>query len=544
MKNHQEELNEEFERFIEFGTILDRKTRTYLVQYLKAKYDKHVEFPANLQSTYYEYLCKALDRIFDREELTSLLREKPVLAKQVSTDTLTWIKKAYRDIQTKNPFEQETERLEAYNIMPVSRWTTTWYAVTNYVQSVYERQEIDTGFYAQKFKGLIKGRSYEELDEESKWEIKRISQDLLAQWDALLQAKLLEYQLKKLEESQESFKELLEAKVEEYQKLLKIISPFAEYTGKYWDMSRALWEDTSFDVLKQYDDLLSNEASIKELADMLGKMREAEIETEEEELERVIVRKQWYEDNTLKSEIVGVHESDDINNLLSSEIALLSDPVTETAFLKKFADKELMTFQYLDKQLVTSEHHFTEVDQRVKKKDKGPFIICVDTSDSMSGTPEHIAKILCFAILKMAAKENRRAYLINFSVGIKTIDLFNIADSLEAIANFLRMSFSAGTDISLALYEVFRQLEGENYRDADVLVISDFIMYKLDQDIISRVKYHQQNGNTQFHSLILNNDPNAEVVSHFDNVWLYDPEQKGIIRNLAGNLRDIRDREL
>ncbi len=543
MKNYQEQLEEEFERFIEFGTILDRKTRQYLVQYLRAKYDSDRIFPDDLKSTYYNYLCKALDRIFDSEELTELLRKKPVLAKQVSTDTLHWIKKAYRDIQAKNPYEQETERLEAYNVMPVVRWVSNWYAVADYLKGVYEREEIDTGFYAQKFKEIIQNRPYEDIPNEDRMEIRRVSQDLLAQWDALMQAKLLEYQLKKLEESQESFKELLEAKVDEYQKLFNILSPFAEYTGKYWDMSRALWKDTSFDVLKQYDDLLASEESIRKLADMLGKMREAEIETEEEEIERVIVKKQWHEDNMLKSEIVGVHESDDINNLLSSEIALLSDPVTETAFLKKFADKELLTFQYLDKHLVTSEHHYTEVDQRVKQKDKGPFIICVDTSDSMSGTPEQIAKVLCFAILKMAAKENRRAYLINFSVGIKTIDLYNIADSLEAIAAFLRMSFSAGTDISLALYEVFRQLEGENYRDADVLVISDFIMYKLDGDITSRIKYHQQNGNTQFHSLILNNDPNAEVVSHFNNVWLYDPEKKGIIRNLAGNLRDIRDRE-
>jgi len=543
MKNYQEQLEEEFERFIEFGTILDRKTRQYLVQYLRAKYDPDWMFPDDLKSTYYNYLCKALDRIFDSEELTELLRKKPVLAKQVSTDTLHWIKKAYRDIQAKNPYEQETERLEAYNIMPVSRWISNWYAVTDYLKGIYERVEIDPGFYAQKFKEIIQNRPYEDIPDGDRREIRRISQDLLAQWDALLQAKLLEYQLQKLEESQESFKELLEAKVDEYQKLFNILSPFAEYAGKYWDMSRALWEDTSFDVLKQYDDLLASEESIRKLADMLGKMREAEIETEEEEIERVIVKKQWYEDNMLKSEIVGVHESDDINNLLSSEIALLSDPVTETAFLKKFADKELLTFQYMDKHLVTSEHHYTEVDQRVKQKDKGPFIICVDTSDSMSGTPEQIAKVLCFAILRMAAKENRRAYLINFSVGIKTIDLYNIADSLEAIAAFLRMSFSAGTDISLALYEVFRQLEGESYRDADVMVISDFIMYKLDDDIISRIKHHQLNGNTQFHSLILNNDPNAEVVSHFDNVWLYDPEKKGIIRNLAGNLSDIKARE-
>jgi len=542
VNTYQQKLEAEYDRFIELGTLLDRRTRQYLVQYLRAKLEPEVDFPDELKSTYYNYFCKALDHIFLQADLQELLQDRPVLAQQVSSDTLRWIRKAYRDIQQKNPYEQETERLGAYDVMPQSRWVQAWYAVTDYLKNIYDREEIDTGFYAQKFKQLVQNKPYEEISAENKNEIRKISQDLLARWDALLQAKLLAYQLKKLEESQESYKELLEAKVEEYQKLSNLLMPFAEYTGKYWDMSRALWEDTSFDLLKKYHDLLQNEDSIRQLADMLGKMREAEIVTEEEELDRVIVKKQWYEDTTLKSEIVGVHESDDISNLLSSEIALLSDEATETAFFKKFADKELLTFQYTDQQLVTSDHHFTEVDQRIKQKEKGPFIVCVDTSDSMSGKPEQIAKVLCFAILKMAAEENRRAYLINFSVGIKTIDLYNIADSLDDIAAFLRMSFSAGTDISLAFYEVFRQLEGENYEDADVLVISDFVMYKLEDDIISRIKYHQQNNNTQFHSLILHHDPNAEVIQYFDNVWIYDPEQKGIIKTLAGDLKMINKR--
>jgi uncharacterized protein with von Willebrand factor type A (vWA) domain len=305
-------------------------------------------------------------------------------------------------------------------------------------------------------------------------------------------------------------------------------------------MSRELWEETSFNILEQYSELLEDERSLKELAEMLGRMREAEIEIEEETFEKTIIRQEWKVDETAKAEIVGVHESDDLSNLLSAEASLLGDEDTELLFLKKYADKNLMTFRYEDRKLVRSEDQLTEINQRVRQKEKGPFIVCVDTSESMTGRPEQIAKVLCMGILKMAINENRRAYLINFSRGIKTLDLYNIADSIDEIAAFLRMSFYGGTDVSLALYETIRQLKGNDYEDADVLIISDFIMYKIDDDVLREVRYFQQNKGTQFHSLTLSKEANPEVLEFFDTNWVYDPKQKGIIRELTAGLQEIR----
>lgn len=543
MSTYQERLNEEFERFIEFGTLLDKKTRKYLVQYLQVRLGgEDQQLPPEINDTYYRYFRESLDRIFSEDSLLDLCRNQPLLSQQITADTLNWIRKTHQKMQARNPYHEEAKSLESVSVMPLSRWIQRWHVHVAYLEGIYSREEFPADFYKHKFETLIAKKELQEFDRDNKDSLEKLITDLLSLWDALLQAKLLEYQLKHLQESQEDFKDLLEAKAEEFKKLHDLISPFAEYSGHYWDMSRELWEDTNFDLLTQYDDLLQNEASIKELADLLGQMREAEIMTEEETFDRVLVRKEWIEDINQRSEIVGVHESDDLDSILSSEISLLGDENTETVFLKKYADKGLLTFKYHDQQLVKSEHLYTEVNQRVRQKEKGPFIICVDTSDSMSGRPEHIAKVLCFAILKMAARESRRAFLINFSVGVRTIDLYDIANSIADIADFLRMSFHGGTDISLALYEVLRQLYGENYKDADVLIISDFIMYRIDEDIIQKVKHHQQNNNTQFHSLILSENPNAEVIAHFDSNWLYDPEEKGIIRELEGKLRQLAER--
>ena len=529
----------DLDRFIEFGTVLDKVTRKYLVQYLLAKLNLPASLPPELDDSYFRYFRQALDRMFDQPNLRQLVLAQPRIGEQIATDTLHWIRKAYQRARETNPFEEETSRLSAATVMPFRDLVQRYRYLTQFVGSTYARHEMDADFYASKFQRLIGERAPEQLSRENREQIEAVMRDFLAQWDALLSTKLLDYQLRKLQEEEAPFQENLEKKAEEYQKLFHLVAPFAEYVGRYWDMSRELWQDQHFDVLEKYAELLNNEASVKELADLLGRLREAEIVTEEEIYERVIVRHMWEEPTDEKAEIVGVKQGNDLEAVLSSELALMADPDTESVFLKRFADQQLQTLAYQYSQLVPDPQRLTEVSQRSRRKDRGPFIICVDTSDSMNGQPEEIAKVLCFAILKLAARDQRRAFLINFSTGIKTIDLFDIGRSLDDIVAFLQMSFHGGTDLSMALHEALRQLQTEGYRDADVLIISDFIMYKIDDDILERVRHHQQHHRTAFHALTLHQDPNAEVIEQFDTNWIYDPADKGIIRELAGKLRTL-----
>lgn len=534
----QEQLDQEYQRFVEFGNLLDRKMRRYLVQYLQNKLEPDRHVVPELNDQYFAYFQQALDELFSIPGLLNLADGNARITRQVVLNILRWFRKSYDKARSQNPYEDELQRLEGWAVTPMHVFVRRWPNLPAFLRTRYSREEIDTHFYQDRFQQLIGNNAFEGLTEENKAGAERLLRDVLAQWDARLHAKILDFQFKKLDEEKEAFTAMVEKKVEEYQKLYELVSPFSDYLG--WDMSRELWEDTSFDILEQYSELLEDERSLKELAEMLGRMREAEIEIEEETFEKTIIRQEWKIDETAKAEIVGVHESDDLNNLLSAEASLLGDEDTELLFLKKYADKNLMTFRYEDRKLVRSEDQLTEINQRVRQKEKGPFIVCVDTSESMTGRPEQIAKVLCMGILKMAIHQNRRAYLINFSRGIKTLDLYNIADSIDEIAAFLRMSFYGGTDVSLALYETIRQLKGNDYEDADVLIISDFIMYKIDDDVLREVRYFQQNKGTQFHSLTLSKDANPEVLEFFDTNWVYNPKEKGIIRELTAGLQDIR----
>ena len=528
---NQTQLEQEYERFIEFGSILDRKMRRYLVQYLQNKLSPGSYSIPELKDEYFRYFQSALDQLFALRDLLPICQRNQRISQQVVLDTLFWLRKSYDKMRHKNPYQEDLDRIDNWAITPLHLFVKRWPILITYLENRYRREDLDAQFYKQRFQTLIGEKALEAIPADERQRVEILLTDLLAQWDALVQARILEYQISKLGEELDNYLNLLDAKVQEYQKLLQLISPFSDYLG--WDMSRSLWEDSSFDVIQQYQELLEDEKSIQELADLLGNLREAEIEMEEETFEKTIIRQEWITDELTPAEITGIKESGDLNHLLSSEAALLGDAATEDLFMHKWLGKNLLTLQFEDRRLQPSNENYTEVNQRIKQREKGPFIVCVDTSESMMGRPEQIAKVLCLGILKMATRENRRAYLINFSIGIKTLDLYDIANSIDALAKFLRMSFHGGTDISLPLYEAIRQLKTQDYRDADVLVISDFIMYRVDQKVLEEVRYFQQNNATQFHSLTLSNDPNTELLSYFDTNWVYDPAKKGVVKELT-----------
>lgn len=536
----EKELNQEYQRFIDFGSLLDKRMRTYIVQYIQNKFTPKRFVVPELNEQYFEYFQNALDRIFLIEGLLEITKYNDRLKKQIILDTLYWLRKAYKKVRSKNPYDDEKQRLEGWAVTPFHAFLNRWSALPQYLNAIYDRSELDYLFFQSKFKTLIQEYKNNGQTEADKEAIEVLFHDILAQWDALLYSKILEYQLTKFEEEEENYIDFMNQKVVEYRKVRELINPFSDYLG--WDMSRKLWKESSFDILEHYDNLIANEQSIKELADLLGSMREAEIEIEEEEFERTIIRQEWVTDELMKSEIVGVKESDDLTNMLSSEAVLLSTSQTEDLFLKKYADKKLMTFRYEDKKLITSEDHFIEINQRINQKEKGPFIVCVDTSESMYGRPEQIAKVLTLCILKMSMNQNRKAFLINFSTGIQTLDLQDIANSIDDIAAFLNKSFYGGTDATLALYEAIRQLGSNDYEDADVLMVSDFIMSKLDTQVVEQLRYHQQNRNTQFHCLILGDEANENVLEMFDTNWMYNPKDKGIIQALTHGFQTIRER--
>ena len=258
-------------------------------------------------------------------------------------------------------------------------------------------------------------------------------------------------------------------------------------------------DEPDTNVVKTFFEQSEKIAGIKELAKEIGKHGETK--------EQKSAKKQ----RTYRGNIIGLEFSNDVNRILPSELSLLMKEETELLFYKKFAEKKLLSFSYGKK--ATGE-----------KQEKGPAIICIDTSGSMYGEPENIAKSLCLFILLECIKEKRSCFIISFSISIECLDLTNISDKavLRKFLDFLSHSFHGGTDVEPCLNQALKILEEKTFEKADVLVISDFLISDLTKEMKYKMKAQKQK-DTRFFSLLINDydNGNKNVIKEFTDKWFY-----------------------
>ncbi len=166
-----------------------------------------------------------------------------------------------------------------------------------------------------------------------------------------------------------------------------------------------------------------------------------------------------------------IANGNNLQRLLPSETALLSERQTENLFFYKFATQQLQLFANRPK----NESQF-KIEQTQKKKprmEKGPIIVAVDTSGSMSGKPLEIAYSVLMQLLRLAKKQKRKVFLMTFSVRAKFLDL-SFPHNWMRLDAFLEDRFTGGTNGEEMLFRSIEMLQSKSFSMADVLIISDF----------------------------------------------------------------------
>ena len=210
-------------------------------------------------------------------------------------------------------------------------------------------------------------------------------------------------------------------------------------------------------------------------------------------------------------DIEGIELGNDLQSVIPAEIALLADNETETLFYQRYASKQLQQFSSrpLSKKPVKT------VEKELRPRlELGPIILCVDTSGSMSGRPEAIAKSLVMQVLQMAKKQHRRCFLISYSVRTRTLELTS-SENWRAVDQFLAMQFTGGTDGELMFRDVMRALGTENFEMADVLLVSDFCFSNPMSITLDKIKAEKRKG-TRFYGLCISGNPCycPEIIDH------------------------------
>ena len=361
---------------------------------------------------------------------------------------------------------------------------------------------------------------------------KRLQRD----WRKLIDEKSAEWELNAIAEYRLQLFKTLRQWLELLQKLADILHALSIEPGLLFDLSKGNLSLGDIEQIKRWAEYISQNEGVKNLCEMLGRLRMAEKSKHSEMAKIISYVDQYVPDINSREEIVGIRIGKDIEYALPQEKALLADEDTALLFDLKFVEGRLLCFEMEGMKSITEEVKEDALITVEEEEKLGPIIVCVDTSGSMSGAPETIAKAVTLVMATRAMSKKRNCYLINFSTDIKNLDLSEKMGIGEVIP-FLRNSFHGGTDVAPALKHALEIMTTENYQRADLLVISDFVMDGLPGDLREKALTAKKGGN-KFYSLCIGNliaSQNREV---FDNEWVYNPAT-GDVHSLLDALPEI-----
>lgn len=109
--------------------------------------------------------------------------------------------------------------------------------------------------------------------------------------------------------------------------------------------------------------------------------------------------------------------------------------------------------------------------------EQGPIIVCLDTSASMQGPREIVAKAVVLECLRGANRQQRLCYLYAFSgpQDVQELELGMDPHCMEELLRFLEFSFSGGTCVEEALTLGINRLkskEWEQVRNLKMIITS------------------------------------------------------------------------
>lgn len=213
-----------------------------------------------------------------------------------------------------------------------------------------------------------------------------------------------------------------------------------------------------------------------------------------------------------RSDINGVTIGNDLNSMLPSELALLGVKDTENLFYQRYVQNRLQLFSSASRSF------------EVANDKSGPIYICVDTSGSMNGEPEVIAKTLALAVAIVAQRDRRPICMINYSHNLSFFVLTNLQRQRKKFLSFLSHSYDGGNDENKLFYFIFKKLPSvskyklfaDAFKGADILIISDYIWSYISKENMELIEEARNEGmkfyglgiDVREHQLDMLDDPN------------------------------------
>ncbi len=268
-----------------------------------------------------------------------------------------------------------------------------------------------------------------------------------------------------------------------WSEIADVFGDLGEMLGRGWDLSRGVLRQTGWTDLLRLRALVEQLPQLRDIVRALGRLHARD--DGESIADRLLVPVRRLEEERREvrtplapTETRGVERSGEVARMLPLEAALLGHPRLRLLWHARRAERTLLTYRFeglvAERVLVEREAH-DETEGRRPRPERGPIVAIVDTSGSMHGLPERVAKAIVLEALRTAHAERRRCFLYAYSGPGEVLEhaLDVSPEGVGRLLQFLAFSFGGGNDEAGVLRRVLARLEAPDWRRADVLFVSD-----------------------------------------------------------------------
>ena len=417
------------------------------------------------------------------------LQERIMLPAELENAVWDYYRKTSPSLQELYSRNTEWEHFYDAEPLPASDFLSFLYQMQTAFRKRYALAELNIPYYIERMEQTA-GHEMEQ---------KAVQELFLDKWHRLLTAKEFDYQYHHIEALCEDF-ELLSA--DEGMK-----------TGSNLIGSRIKWllfnHPELYRQVVPYEKTMEEDRHIRELVRVLGKRSQGG-----KRFDALSgIQKEQFVRRSTQSDIEGITLGNDLNHLLPIEYGYLAEERLRPLFMQRYVEKRLQVFDSR-----SWEDRSTLQEGKKKVSGQGPFVVCLDTSGSMEGKRERLAKSALLAIAKLTERTHRKCYVINFSEETSHLLINDLHTDLPLLVEFLNQRFGGGTDMGEAVDEAVRIITQNGWRDSDVVMISDFEMPPASDRLMSQVTRLKRKG-TSFYALVFGTRPEQDYLNLCERVW-------------------------
>jgi uncharacterized protein with von Willebrand factor type A (vWA) domain len=322
-----------------------------------------------------------------------------------------------------------------------------------------------------------------------------------------------------VEKIMEDFKEQWEPTVDKLEKASKAfegldLNDLTEGPEGF-DLSKGLWQVSGWEEMEKLRKKLQDLRELRDIVRSLGRgtgrgpLKRAPRQRERSRFPEGLTRSPMEPEQTS-----GLTRSDDISRVLPAELQLLamkSSAARRLHFARR-AERTLATYErvgWSETPALTTEGFETR-----PAAESGPIIVCLDTSGSMMGARETVAKCMTLECVRQSRTTNRPCFLYAFSGPGDCMELELKVNSkgLTDLLKFLQGSFHGGTDVDEPFERALIRLDTEEWENADILLVTDGEIKPMQEDLLERLNNRKLNNGLKVHGLVVGEQGNPLVV--------------------------------